>query len=189
MFIPIDLFPKQRNKAYIMNEQKKYKEQFFSQLYDEYLGRIYRFIYFKVSSEAVAQDLTSEVFTRLWKQISLDKEVKNPSAFLFTLARNIVIDYYRENDKEKSRTDIETIANVLEDKKQNIHNDAQIKEEFHAVTCAMDKMKDEYKQAVFLYYIEQEPIIEVAKAMGRSQGAVRVLISRGMKQLRQILES
>ena len=95
-----------------MNEQKKYKEQFFSQLYDEYLGRIYRFIYFKVCSEAIAQDLTSEVFTRLWKQISLDKEVKNPSAFLFTLAKNIVIDYYRESDKEKGRTDIVRVCQL-----------------------------------------------------------------------------
>lgn len=172
-----------------MDEQKKYKEQFFSQLYDEYLERIYRFIYFKVSSETIAQDLTSEVFTRLWKQISLNKEVKNPSAFLFTLAKNIVIDYYRENSKEKGNTDIDSIANIIEDKKQNIHESAQIKDEFSAVTCAMDKLKDEYKQAVFLYYVEQEPIIEVAKTMGKSQGATRVLISRGMKQLRQILES
>jgi len=172
-----------------MTEQKKYKEQFFSQLYDEYLERVYRFIYFKVSSEAIAQDLTSEVFTRLWKQISLDKEVKNPSGFLFTLARNIVIDHYRETDKEKRNTDIDSIANTMEDKKQNIHNDAQIKEEFQAVTCAMDKLKEEYRQAVFLYYIEQEPIVEVAKTMGKSQGATRVLISRGMKHLRQILES
>jgi len=172
-----------------MTEQKKYKEQFFSQLYDEYLDRIYRFIYFKVSSESVAQDLTSEVFTRLWKQISLDKEVKNPSGFLFTLARNVVIDYYRAHDKEKGNTDIEDIINTMEDKKQNIHNDAQIKEEYQAVTCAMDKMKDEYRQAVHLYYVEQEPITEVAKSIGKSQGATRVIISRGMKQLRQILES
>ncbi|MCK9393940.1 MAG: RNA polymerase sigma factor [Candidatus Paceibacterota bacterium] len=172
-----------------MIEQQKYKEQFFSQLYEEYLERIYRFIYFKVSSESIAQDLTSEVFTRLWKQISLNKEVKNPSAFLFKLARNIIIDYYRAHDKEKRNTNIDSIVSTLEDKKQNIHNDAQIKEEYAAVTCAMDKMKEEYRQAVHLYYVEQEPIIEVAKSLGKSQGAARVIISRGMKQLRQILES
>ncbi|MDD5639957.1 MAG: RNA polymerase sigma factor [Candidatus Pacebacteria bacterium] len=172
-----------------MTEKRKYKEQFFSQLYDEYLERIYRFIYFKVSSESIAQDLTSEVFTRLWKQISLDKEVKNPSAFLFTLARNIVVDYYRAHNKEKSNVDIDSIIGTMEDKKQNIHNNAQIKEEYTAVVCAMNKMREDYRQAVYLYHVEQEPITEVAKSLGKSQNATRVLISRGMKQLRQILES
>lgn len=172
-----------------MTDQNKYKEQYFSQLYDEHLERVYRFIYFKVNSESVAQDICSDVFTHLWKQISLDKEVKNPSAFLFALARNAVIDYYRSNSKEKGMADIEDFAHLLTDKKQDIHKNIQIKEEMQLVNTAMNSMKEEYRQAVFMYYVEQEPITEVARSLGKSQGATRVLISRGMKQLRQILES
>lgn len=171
------------------DEQKKYKEQYFSQLYEEYLERIYRFIYYKVNSETVTQDICSDVFTGLWKQVYLGKEVKNPSGFLFALARNSIVDHYRKKDKEKNREDIEDYANVLKDKKQDIHNNAQIKDDMRVVNTAMNHMKEEYRQAIFMYYIEQEPITEVAKSLGKSQGAARVLISRGMKQLKQILES
>ena len=172
-----------------MTDQKKYKEQYFSQLYDEHLERIYRFVYFKVSSDSIAQDICSDVFTSLWKQVSLGKTVKNPSAFLFTLARNSIVDHYRSNGKEKGIANIEDFANLLIDKSQDIHKKAQIKEEMLQVNTAMNEMKEEYRQAVFMYYLEQEPITEVAKSLGKSQGAARVLVSRGMKQLRQILES
>lgn len=172
-----------------MTDQNKYKEQYFSQLYDEHLGRIYRFVYFKVSSDSIAQDICSDVFTRLWKQVSLDKTVKNPSAFLFTVARNSIVDYYRNNDKEKGTANIDDFAHILVDKNQDIHKKAQIKEEMRQVNAAMNGMKEEYRQAVFMYYLEQEPITEVARSLGKSQGATRVIVSRGMKQLRQILES
>jgi len=85
-----------------MKEEQPYqfKEQFFSQIYDDYIDRIYRFVYLKVNSKSAAEDITSETFTRLWKQIYLDKEVKNPSAFLFASAKNLLIDYYRVKDKQ-----------------------------------------------------------------------------------------
>lgn len=170
-------------------EQKKYKEQYFSQLYDEYLEKIYRFVYYKVSSESITQDICSDVFTGLWKQVYLGKEVKNPSAFLFALARNSIVDSYRRKDKEKNRENIDDYANIISDKSQDIHEKAQIKDDMKIVNAAMNQMKEEYRQAIFMYYIEQEPITEVAKSLGKSQGAARVIVSRGMKQLRQILES
>ena len=169
-------------------EQKKYKEQYFSQLYDEHLERIYRFTYYKVSSETVAQDICSDVFTSLWKQVYLGKEVKNPSAFLFTLARNSITDHYRKKGREKSKEDIDDYANIISDKSQDVHKHAQIKDDMRIVNTAMNQLKEDHRQAIFMYYIEQEPISEVAKSLGKSQGAARVLVSRGMKQLRQILE-
>jgi RNA polymerase sigma-70 factor (ECF subfamily) len=168
-------------------EQKRYKEQYFSQLYDEHLERIYRFVYYKVGSENVAQDICSDVFTGLWKQVSADKEVKNPSAFLFTSARNSIVDHYRK--KSRGAEDIDDYANVLKDNSQDIHKNAEIKDDMSIVRNAMNSMKEEYRQAVFMYYVEQEPITEVAKSLGKSQGAARVIVSRGMKQLRGILES
>jgi RNA polymerase sigma-70 factor (ECF subfamily) len=170
-------------------EQKKYKEQYFSQLYDEHLDKIYRFVYYKVSSESIAEDICSDIFTSLWRQVYLEKEIKNPSAFLFSTARNSIIDYYRKKDKEKNREDIDDYIDIISDKKQDVHKNAQLKDDMEIVNAAMNQMKEEYRQAIFMYYIEQEPITEVARSLGKSQGAVRVIVSRGMKHLRQILES
>jgi RNA polymerase sigma-70 factor (ECF subfamily) len=172
----------------IMQEQpQKFKEQFFSQIYDEHINKIYRFVFFKVESDLIAQDITSETFTRLWKQIYLNKEINNPSAFLYKAAKNLVIDYYRA--KEKKPDNLGEAAILIKDEKQNLAEQAMIDSDMIQVQKALAQLSDEHRQAVSAYYIEQLPISDVAKGLGKSAGATRVIISRGMKQLRQILEA
>ena len=97
-------------------ETNNFKEQFFSQIYDEHVDKIYRFVFFKVSDESLAQDITSETFTRLWKEISEDKEVKNPHGFLFKVARNLIFDYYRTKDRNPINLDnVDTILDKNQD--------------------------------------------------------------------------
>lgn len=167
-------------------QSQEFKEQFFSQIYDEHVDKIYRFVYFKVNSEATAQDITSETFTRLWKEISLDKEVRNPSGFLFRVAKNMIIDHYRT--KDQNPVILDNLDKIL-DTSQDIARKAVQKDDMRIVTAALGKLNDDCRIALSMYYIEQEPISEVAKALNRSQGATRVLIHRGMKQLREILEA
>lgn len=167
-------------------QSTEFKEQFFSQIYDEHVDKVYRFVFFKVSNEALAQDITSETFTRLWKEITLDKEVKSPSGFLFRVAKNLIIDHYRTKDQNPVVLDNpETIL----DKNQDIAGQAVQKDEVRAVMVALEQLNDDYRLAVSMYYVEQEPVSEVAKALNKSQGATRVMIHRGMKQLREILEA
>jgi len=165
-------------------QSHEFKEQFFSQLYDEYIDRVYRFVLFKVSNESMAQDITSETFTRLWKEISLDREVKNPSGFLFTIARNLVIDHYRGKDQNPVILDN---LDIIQDTNQDIAKMAVQNDDMRIIVKALEQLKDEYRIAVSLYYIEQEPISDVAKALGKSQSTARVIIHRGMKQLKEIL--
>ena len=167
-------------------QSQEFKEQFFSQIYDEHVDKIYRFVFFKVNSEAIAQDITSETFARLWKEIFLDKEIKNPSGFLYKIANNMVIDHYRTKDQNPSNLD--NVAFMVADK-EDIAGQAVQNDDMRQVRAALAGLKDEYRIAVSLYYIEQEPVSEVAKALGKSQGAARVAIHRGMKQLRGILEA
>jgi len=167
-------------------QSQEFKEQFFSQLYDEHVDRIYRFVFFKVSDEQLAQDITSETFTKLWKEISLDKEVRNPSGFLFRIAKNRIIDHYRA--KDQNPINLDNLDTVL-DKGRDIAEQAVQNDDMREVRAALSKLPEDYALAVSMYYIEQEPIFEVAKALGKSQGATRVIIHRGMKQLREMLES
>lgn len=165
----------------------KFKEQFFSQIYDDYIDKIYRFVFFKVDSKSVAEDITSETFTRLWKQIYLDREIKNPSAFLFTAAKNLLIDHYRAKDKQPGN--LGEAAILVKDDSQDIEKKAVLANDFEQIQKALNQLNDEHRQAISLYYIEQQPVSDVAKSLGKSVGATRVVISRGMKQLRQIMEA
>jgi RNA polymerase sigma-70 factor (ECF subfamily) len=168
-------------------QSTQFKEQFFSQIYDEHVDKVYRFVFFKVSNEALAQDITSETFTRLWKEISSDKEIKNPSGFLFRVAKNLVIDHYRVKDQNPANLD--NLDNIIVDQKEDVLKAIVQNDEMKAVKVALDQLSEDARLAVSLYYIEQEPVSEVAKALNRSQGATRVMIHRGMKQLREILEA
>lgn len=168
-------------------QSQEFKEQFFSQIYDEHVDKVYRFVFFKVSNEALAQDITSETFTRLWKEISFDREVKSPSGFLFRVAKNLITDHYRVKDQNPANLD--NLDNVLVDQKEDVLSTIVQNDEMRTVKAALDQLNEDSRLAVSLYYIEQLPYSDVAKALNRSQGATRVLVSRGMKQLRKILES
>jgi RNA polymerase sigma-70 factor (ECF subfamily) len=167
-------------------ETNNFKEQFFSQIYDEHVDKIYRFVFFKVSDESLAQDITSETFTRLWKEISEDKEVKNPHGFLFKVARNLIFDYYRT--KDRNPINLDNVDTIL-DKNQDIEKKAVQNDDMRIILAAMDKLNDDYRVALSMYYIEQEPVSEVAKALGKSNGATRVIIHRAMRELKKFMEA
>ena len=168
-------------------QPNQFKEQFFSQIYDEHVDKVYRFVFFKVSNEVIAQDITSETFTRLWKEISFDKEIKNPSGFLFRVAKNLIIDHYRTKDQNPANLD--NLDNIIVDTKEDVFKTIVQNDEMRAITVALGQLNEDTRLAVSMYYIEQDPVSEVAKALSRSQGATRVLIHRGMKQLKEILEA
>ena len=167
-------------------QPNNFKEQFFSQIYDEHVDKIYRFVFFKVNNEALAQDITSETFTRLWKEISEDKEVKHTHGFLFKVARNLIFDYYRT--KDHNPINVDNMDTVL-DNNQDIVKESVLNDDMRVVLSAMDQLNDDYRVALSMYYIEQEPVSEVAKALGKSSGAARVTIHRAMRQLKKFMEA
>ena len=162
------------------------KKENFSKLYRESVDKIYRFVYLKVSSKTVAQDLTSEAFTRYWDQVCRDKDIQNPSAFLFRTAHNLVVDHYRDRDK-RPESDIDNCFN-LKDNKVNIEQTAILADDARQVQTALAQLRDDWRQAVSLYYIDKAPISEVAQSLDKSEAATRVIIHRALKQLRQIIE-
>ena len=69
----------------------------FGQIYDQYIDKIYRFVYLKVDGQETAQDVTSKVFIKGWESYQKSgSNIKNPGAFLYQIARNAVVDHYRE---------------------------------------------------------------------------------------------
>ena len=102
--------------------------QKFSKIYDRYIDSIYRFILIKVSSSQVAEDLTSETFLRSWEKYRQKKEqsIKNPKAYIYRVARNLVVDFYRERGQttimsiEQEEIELESEEDDIEKKQQQI---------------------------------------------------------------------
>jgi len=158
----------------------------FSLIYDQYIEKIYRFVYLKVSSQEIAEDITSKVFLNGWKSYQKDPgKVKNEGAFLYQIARNIVTDYYRERGRTKliSTDFVPQIA----DTRTGLHEKAIINSDIDMVKSAMQNLKKDYQDILIWYYLEEMPVAEIAEILNKPAGTIRVMIHRGLKALRDEL--
>ncbi|KPJ57480.1 hypothetical protein AMJ49_00955 [Parcubacteria bacterium DG_74_2] len=139
----------------------------FSKIYDNYVEKIYRFIFFKVSSKEIAEDLTSETFLRGWKTFKNEKNnIENPPAFLYKIARNLVIDYYREKGKFQV---VSAENTALIDPRTNLEEKMITNSDLEMVKKALFNLKDEYQEAIIWYYLDGLSISEIAKLLDSSR--------------------
>jgi len=157
----------------------------FSKIYDRYIDKIYRFIFLKVSSQEIAQDLTSETFLKGWESFKNGNKIENPQAFLYQIARNLVTDHYRE----KGRAQIVSAEYVsIVDPREDIEEAAVLKSDINTVRLALVNLKEDYQNVIIWHYLDDLPITEVAKLLDRTEEATRVLLSRALKGLRNELK-
>ena len=148
------------------------KDQF-SQIYDQYIDKIYRFVYLKVNSQNVAEDVTSKVFIKAWKAFCEPNFVlKNSGAFLYQIARNAVIDHYREKGRQKT---------VSVDDKAILNADIGV------VKTAIQKLKKDHQDIIIWHYLDDMPIADIATLLGRPEGTVRVMLHRALNDLKDLV--
>ncbi|PIW91982.1 MAG: hypothetical protein COZ89_02305 [Candidatus Nealsonbacteria bacterium CG_4_8_14_3_um_filter_37_23] len=158
----------------------------FSKIYDQYINKIYRFIFLKVSSQEVAEDLTSEVFIRGWDSFRQGADIKNIQAFLYQIARNLVIDHYRQKSQVKT---ISAEFVQMVDPRLNLEEKAKIDSELDQVKFALSNINEDYREVIIWRYLDQLSISEIAEILDKSEGAVRVALHRGLKELRNKLNT
>ncbi len=161
------------------------KEQF-SRIYDQYIEKIYRFVYLKVSSQEVAEDLTSKVFLKGWNAYQKGEKIKNEGAFLYKIARNTVIDHYRERDKKKT-VSIDYVAPIA-DPRTSLYDKAILSDEIESVKAAIHRLKKDYQDVLIWYYLEDISAAQIAELMDKPVGTVRVMVHRGLKCLQDELK-
>jgi len=163
------------------NIQKK-----FGYIYDKYVKKVYLFIYLKVSSPEIAEDITSRVFTQSWNKFKEAKEIENPRAYIYRVARNEVVNYYREKSKLKI---VSTESIEISGPKPEIEQEVQAKSEMEDIKKAVSLLKDDYQNVVIWHYLDDLPIKEIAGIMEKPEGTVRVMLHRALKEVRDILET
>ncbi|MEK9180251.1 MAG: sigma-70 family RNA polymerase sigma factor [Patescibacteria group bacterium] len=161
------------------------KASAFGSLYDYYQPKIYRFVLIKVGRREDAEDLTHQVFLAALESMKSYKDMGYPfSSWLYRIARNQVIDFYRTNKKEASIEETEPdffVAPAI------AHFGVEGKMEMEKVQLAIQKLKPEYQDVVIMRFVEDLPIKEVADSLGKSEGAVKLLQHRAIRELKKIL--
>jgi len=157
----------------------------FNQIYDQYIEKIYRFIFLKVDSIEVCQDLTAETFTRLWQELNRNNKIEHISGFLYRVARNLVIDYYRQRNKNPI---VSADSVSIIDEKNNPHKKAEQSSDLEMVKKAMNNLKEDYKDVIIWRYLNDLSISEIAQIVNKSESAVRVTLSRALTELKKHFE-
>jgi RNA polymerase sigma-70 factor (ECF subfamily) len=158
----------------------------FEQIYDEHVDVVFRYVYYKVSDKDVAEDLTAEVFAKAWERIDRFQWRNVPvQHWLLTIARNMVIDYYRSHRKPTSPID-ELIEAASEDPLPEDHVARDV--DVETLGRALARLPDEQRDVLLLRFIEDYSHKDVATVLGKSDVAIRQIQVRALKALRAILE-
>jgi len=174
-------------EKYILLKAKNKDPEAYSQVYDLYVDKIYRFIFFKVSTQEEAQDLTSEVFLKVWQYIIDGKEVKNLNALLYKVARNTVIDFYRQARQKDVSLD-DQIESHPKDLSDDLIKKVEAKIQLETIEDKLKELKDEYREIIILRYIEGLTITEISEITEKKKGNVRVILYRAVNTLKDLLD-
>jgi len=158
----------------------------FGELYDRYFDKIYRFIYYKTSHRQNAEDLTSQTFSKALEKIN-DFKIKSSgtfSAWLYRIARNNVIDYYRGNHDYQ---DIEQTFGLYQE--NDMENKLSQDQDLKKIKDQLDLLQPEQKEIVIMRVWNELSYKEIAHITGKSEASCKMTFSRAIKQLRTTLIS
>lgn len=174
------------NERQLVLQAQDGNSEAFGQLYDAYMERIYRFVYFRVEDQQTAEDITSQVFLKAWGNLDRFQFSRTPYlAWLYTIAHNAVIDHYRTR---KVTTALDDVQLSQPDHSEVVENDIDLTVEMQSVKMALRALTDDQQKVLTLKFIEGLSNNEIARHLGKREGAIRALQMRGLQALAKQLE-
>tara|TARA_B100000686_G_C16483060_1_gene808127 strand:- start:9 stop:617 length:609 start_codon:yes stop_codon:yes gene_type:complete len=169
----------------LVNKARTGDKEALTKLYGIFREKIYRYVFFKCGNHADAEDITNEVFLRMiqsianfrWKGIGF-------SSWLFKIASNLVIDYYRN----KSRSNTESIKEkdyIGETNWEQISEFLDNRDLFHAIYRDTDNLTDLQKEVVNLRFIADLSLKETAEAMSKNVNSIKAIQHAAIKKLKE----
>jgi RNA polymerase sigma-70 factor (ECF subfamily) len=157
----------------------------FGRLYDIYVDRVYRHVYYRVGTIEDTEDLTQQVFIKAWQAIGRYKKTASPFiAWLLKISNNLVIDFYRSK-KSETYADFDDVATKPETDPAYLA-EAQFSQQ--EIRRAINKLHGDQQQVILMRFIEDFSYAEIAATLGKSEGAIRVILHRGLAKLKTIME-
>jgi len=165
-------------------ERAKSDPEAFGALYDRYFPQIYRFTYSRLRDQPLAEDVTSEVFFKALRNIKSYTYSGHPfSAWLYQIALNAVADHYRGNRGELGLDHAVSVSSGA----ATVVDEVIRRDRSRRIWAAIDQLPKQQRAALILKFGEDLKIEEIAEVLGKSSGAVKLLLHRGVERLRREL--
>jgi RNA polymerase sigma-70 factor (ECF subfamily) len=167
--------------------QKERLDRDFSELYRTHLRDVYSYSYYRVGNHHDAEDLTEQTFLQAWRHFERAQRESNGRPlrpWLIRIAHNLAANYYRDRSR-KPQTNIDDAAPISAP--HSTEEVAEGRAEVQEVLAGVANLPDDRREALIMRFALDMDNREIARALGRSEGATKVLIHRAIKQLEQKL--
>ena len=173
----------QDEESLVRRAQKRDAEAF-AQLYENYFDKIYRYVVLKIGSKTEAEDVTQQVFLNALQSISSFKWKGRPfSAWLFRIAHNQIVDYLRKKTRQATVPLDESLASASSNPGLAAEHSLDVEQ----LLSATRQLTEAQREVISLRFSSELSIAQVAKIMGKSQGAVKALQHSAIVALRKAL--
>jgi RNA polymerase sigma-70 factor (ECF subfamily) len=158
----------------------------FGELYDRYLDDIYRFIRFQIARQEDAEDLAETVFLKAFESLPGfrgGRRMTNFRAWIYRIARNLVIDHYRTR-KQDLPLDPEYASAETADRPETLLQDRETAERIHR---AVNRLEEPFRPVIVMRFVGGLSYRETADALGLTENYVRVIQYRALRKLRELV--
>lgn len=174
----------EQEEEYRLTEEARSDPEAFARLYDEFLPVVYRYVIRRVTNKEVAEDITSQTFEKALRSIKTLKKGTSFKIWLYRIAGNTVIDYYRSRGKHQtySLAEAQDVANGKSGQAvEKVENRV-------SVLALMEDLPESHRTALVLHFLEGLSVDEMAEVLGTSRSACYMRVYRATKALAGMLE-
>jgi len=174
---------------YLKNFRKSGDKGWFEKIYKYFMPKIYRFFYIKTLNKQLSEDLTSEVFIRVYKNFKkFHLNVNTFQAWIYRIAKNILIDHFRKKKKDIIESEIADDSIELIEDEYLIKNSTALKKELgfenYKLIDAMNKLTKLQKDVLLLKFVENFDYKTIADIYSKKQLTIRGIIFRALSKLK-----
>jgi RNA polymerase sigma-70 factor (ECF subfamily) len=174
------------SESRLIEKGKAYDSEALSELYRRYADAIFRYVYYRVGDQAVAEDLVSDVFVRMLEGLPSYQDIGRPfEAWLYRIAHARVVDHYRKGNRRRVAPLDERLAAGDEADPRQLAVD---RDDRRRTWEAVNELTEDQQQVISLRFLAGYSTQEVACLLGKTEGAVKALQHRGLASLRRLLE-
>jgi RNA polymerase sigma-70 factor (ECF subfamily) len=158
---------------------QKGDQKAFGVIYDYYSQRLYSFIFYRVGHKEIAEDILSDTFFKAWKGIGTIEVVETFAGWLYRIAKNNIIDYYRIKE---STVDLAQVEEFLRDESDPVDN-LNLSFDQKQLVELIQTLPQDQQHVVRYRFFEDMSISEISQILDKSEGAIRVIQHRALNKL------
>ena len=163
--------------AELVARTRRGDKEAFGDLYERYQDALFRYVYYRVGNQRDAEDLTEEVFLKVWESIGRFRGDAAFRSWVYRIAHNMVIDHYRTRKDSVALSQ----GGVVAEEQAGVERQLLAKERATLLAKAISSLSPLHQQVLILRFIDGFSTEEVAEILERETGTIRVLQHRALK--------